>query len=324
MKAKNIYLKIYIDAAKKLGIKYRVLEPLKLVEFSHKDKEWRIFQSRTPINTSVAWRITKYKNITSKILKLNNLPVPKQETFSSKDDAVKFFNKKTFKDLVVKPRHGLGGKGVSIKPKSLQEFKGAIDLAFESDKKVIVEEFIKGVDYRILVLDGKVLAVAKRLPALIVGNGKDTIETLVKEENAKRETDSKKSKILFDEASRNVLIEKGLNNDSVPQKDEVIYLRRNSNLSTGGTTIDRTDLIHPDNAELAIQATQTVGLVLCDVDLIINDISKSYKIQNCAVNELNDNPGLRIHLYPTEGEAREVDTTILEYIKDNVPNQKFQ
>lgn len=314
---KNPYLAIYIDAAKALGVEHEVRFEELVVRFKKGSVVKDIFSSILPLNDQTASTIASSKKVTNYLLAAAGLPVPEMRIFTDYNLAAKHFkeNHQNSK-FVVKPNRGFGGKGVTINPKNEEEFKQAFKLSKKSHRDVLVEEFIEGSNYRVLILDNKVLAVAQRISAFILGNGINTIAELIQKHNEKVAKDNKASQIPIDLEVSSTLKDKNLSFNSVPRKGEQIFVRRNSNLSTGGSTIDCTDLIHPDNIQLSITAAKLIGLRFAGVDLIISDISKSYKEIGGKINELNSNPGLRIHYYPSAGKPRPVAIEIIKTLMD--------
>src|SRR5690606_12112975 len=182
--------------------------------------------------------------------------------------------------------------------------------------RVIVESYIRGNDHRVLVVGGKVVAVAERVPAHVRGDGIHTVQELINitNEDPRRGIGHEKTltRITVDEAVIELVAEQGLTLDCVPEVDQFVQLRLTGNLSTGGTAIDRTDDIHPDNAEIAEQAARVIGLDIAGIDMLVEDISKPLKDQNGAICEVNAGPGFRMHTHPTVGHPRDVARPVIE------------
>ena len=187
-----------------------------------------------------------------------------------------------------------------------EEIETAFAKAREHARTVLVESFIEGFDHRILVTNGEMIAAAKRIPGHVVGDGKLTIEQLVDEVNRDPRRGVGHEKVLtrleFDHQAEKLLQLNGYSRDTVPRTGNVVYLRRTANLSTGGTAIDVTDIVHPDNREMAIRAVRGLGLDIGGVDFLTTDIAESYRDTGGAICEVNAGPGFRMHVAPSEGQ----------------------
>jgi cyanophycin synthetase len=313
----NIHLRLYVEAAEKLGIKSKILFPNRVIKFYKDRKSWMIYNSSLPINNSASVKIAESKYVTSHILTKAGIPIPKNYKFTDIDEAIKFFRSKTLDQIVIKPAQGLGGKGITIKPKTEDEFIKAYKEAQKYCKEILVEKFIIGKNYRILVLGNKVIAVAERTPPYIIGDGIHSIKYLVTQMNLTR-ISTLFNEVPFDNELIQTIRSQNYILSSVLKHQEKIYIRRNCNMSTGGLTIDRTDEIHPENAKLAIKATKIIGLKFAGVDIITSNISKSMIHSSGVINEINNNPGLRIHHFPIEGKSRNVAHSIMKYLYKNL------
>ena len=317
--AGNVHLAYYLEAADSLDIKYSVLIPSLLALFEYKNKHWYIINTVTPLTSSPSTTICKRKHLTNLILKRYGLPVPYQENIGSVIDAIKFFNK--HKDIVIKPTQQLGGHGVSILPQTEDQVIQAYENAFKEShssgsNKVIAEEFIHGENYRFLVVGQKVIGAVRRKAAHVIGNSKNTIRELVQMEN-----DLRKEKllmpILIDNEVNLKLTRSNLDLDSIPAEGEEIILRYNCNLTTGGTTEECMPEVHDYYKQIAIKAISSVGSEFGGVDIIAENISKPSKV---AINEINYNPGLRLHYKVNKGNIVKVAIPIMEYIRDKYIN----
>lgn len=318
--AKNSQMGLYIVAAQKLDISYEMLIPGLLIEFSKGSKKWRIHKSLTPVNNSVAMTIATYKNTCTKFLKKNGLPVPKQAPIFNVDDIYSFIKDENVKNFVIKPRRGCGGAGVSILPSGKREIEKAYEVAKQkclsaARPKVLAEEFIAGDNYRFLVVGDQLIAAAHRIAAFVIGNEKSTIQSLIDSKNKIREKAGQPA-IPVDEETNKALEEQDLTLTSVPKEDQKVKLRFNANLCTGGSTRECLSEIHPKYSEIAIKAVQTTGLKIAGVDIITPDITNPNV--KFAINEVNHDPGLRIHYMPDEGEVADVAVPILQYILNNI------
>ncbi len=220
--------------------------------------------------------------------------------------------------VVIKPFDANQGKGVHLNLKNKNEIIAAFKDASKYSNGIIVEQYISGRDYRVLVVGGKVCAVAERLPALVIGDGEHTIEELVKiiNEDPRRGEQHEKAltKIRLDAVADKLLKLNNMTRESVPSVGEIVKLRGNANLSTGGTAVDCTDLIHPDNADIAVRAANAIGIDIAGIDIVTEDISKSVYDTGGAVVEVNTAPGIRMHLYPSKGTPRNVAEDIVRLL----------
>jgi len=220
--------------------------------------------------------------------------------------------------VAVKPYDGNTGKGVRIGLRSDTEVAEAYRWARSFSAAALLERYCIGRDYRVLVCDGKVIAVSERSPPAIEGNGVDSIAIQIEQLNSdpRRGSDKKfpMTKVEIDKDLIWNLSQANLTLEDVLTPGKTLQLRSIANLSVGASTTDRTDEIHPDNKQLAIIATAIVGLDICGVDLITQDISKSYKDEPAHILEMNANPGIRSHLRPSNGEPRDVAGAILDYL----------
>lgn len=317
--AGNIHLSYYLEAADILGIKYEVLTHRLLAQFSTQDKHWFILNTVTPLSNTPSKTIASRKNLTNMILKNFEIPVPFQKELRSEQDALAFYNE--YKNIVIKPKQSLGGKGISILPQNEDEIKQGYKDAFSKDlsglsSKVLGEEYIIGDNYRLLTLRNKVVGVVRRLSATVYGDGGSSIETLITNENQKRQ-EQLLMPIPIDNETIKVLSKFGYSLSDIPPKNEKVKVRLNTNLTTGGITEECSAEMHPFYEELAIKALNALDLQMGGIDLITPDISKPCK---CAINEINYNPGLRLHYKVNKGEIIKVAVPIMEYIKDRYLN----
>ncbi|WP_242927211.1 cyanophycin synthetase [Pontibacter vulgaris] len=257
------------------------------------------------------------KNDTKLILEEAGVPVPKGLIVHNTDELEEAIDALDY-PLVLKPLNGNQGKGASI---NIQNWKDAIKGLAEAQRyseAVMVEQFIEGFDYRLLVINGKFVAAAKRTPALVTGDGISTIQALVKEVNKdpRRGIGHEKAltHIKIDKISRAILREKDLTMQSVLPAGEVLHLKRTANLSTGGTATDVTDIVHQYNVLMAERIAGIIGLDICGIDVMTNDIAIPLPETRGAVIEVNAAPGLRMHISPTEGLPRNVAEPIINML----------
>ncbi len=313
----NVELAYYTLAAIGLGIPYKPLIKYFVTEYSGNNKTWRIFKSLTPINNSVAVVLATYKGTTNRLLRDNSVPIPKQAKISSIDDVQKFAHEIGSTDIVIKPQRGIGGSGVSVLPKTDEEIKIAFDnarnksITDEDSAAVLIEEYIKGNDYRLLVLDDQLIGALYRVPAYVTGNGQSSVANLIKEKNTLRQS-KKQAGIPVDEETNKALRKINMTLESIPVADQHIQVRLNCNMCQGGSTQDVTAGVHPVYKDAAIKAAKALGLRLAGVDIISPDITKGDV--KFAINEVNHNPMVELHYMVEKGEIQDVATIIQKYI----------
>lgn len=310
--AGNIHLSYYVEAADILGIKYEIIVPRLTARFEYNGVHWFINNTVIPVNPAPSTKLARTKNFANKILAAAGVPVPQQAKIASWDELTRFFEQ--HKQIVLKPAQNLGGKGISILPETMEDLQNAYKYAKDNDRyeRVLAEQYIPGTNYRILAIGNKVISVIKRLPAHIVGDGRNTIHQLIVLENERR-----KEKLLMaipvDQETIHRIRTQGLTMDSIGQPGQYIELRRNANLTTGGTTEEVGTAMHPYYADIAIKTLKALDLEFGGIDLITPDITQPAQ---CAVNEVNYNPGLRIHYKVEKGQVQKVAVPIMEYIRD--------
>lgn len=263
--------------------------------------------------------IMENKVVTKKVLENSGLNVPKGYEFNSIEDAILNYSKFNNKPIVIKPKSTNFGIGISIFPDggNKGDIVKAIEIAFKHDNTVLIEEFIKGKEYRFLVINDKVVGILHRVPANVIGDGVKSIKELVevKNESSLRGKGYKTplEKINLDENAELFLKQNDLNFDYIPNKGEIVYLRENSNISTGGDSIDCTDIIPKTFKTVAIEAAKAVGAKICGVDMIIEDYNS--EDSSYGIIELNFNPAIHIHSYPYKGIERNIAKEILKLLE---------
>lgn len=307
-----------VDEAERRSIPVmRLDDNYSLVQLGHGVHQQRIWATTTSLTSNIAVDLASNKRLTNQMLRGIGIPVPRGVTVSEVEDAVRAARSIGY-PVVLKPVDGNHGRGVRINLKSEAEVRGNFELAREESRsgRIIVESFVEGNDHRILVVGGRVTAVAERVPAHVRGDGQRTVQELVDitNEDPRRGIGHEKvlTRISVDNAVVELLESQGLSLDSVPETGRFVQLRLTGNLSTGGTAIDRTDDIHPDNIEIAEQAARVIGLDIAGIDMLVKDISKPIKDQNGAICEVNAGPGFRMHTNPTEGHPRDVARPVIE------------
>ena len=304
-----------VEAAIARGIPTQRLTEGSLVRLGHGAKQRRICAAETDRTGAVAETIAQDKELTRTLLAESGIPVPEGRPVSDAADAWAVAEE-IAAPVVVKPRYGNQGRGVSVNLVTREEVEKAWILANEIDSSVVVERFVMGGDYRVLVVGGRMVAAARRHPPIVIGDGFSTIRQLVDRvnEDPRRCGDhaTSLSPMVVDEVAVAVLREQGLTDHSVPDAGRSVLLRRNANLSTGGSAEDVTDIVHPEVAARAIEAARIVGLDVAGIDLVMDDVTKSLESQRGVVIEVNAAPGLRMHLEPTVGTPRNVGAAIVD------------
>ncbi len=303
-----------VAAAEARGIPHRRLNNESLIQLGWGTKQRRIVASETDRTTAMAEMIAQDKELTRSLLSSIGVPVPDGRPVESADDAWQAATEIGL-PVVVKPQYGNQGRGVATNLRSREQVLAAYVAAIEEGSSIIVEKHATGGDYRLLIIGGKLIAAAQRQPAQVVGDGLHAVSELIEEVNAdpRRGEDHATclSKIPLDAVSVGVIAEQGLTVDSVPPAGQMVLIRRNANLSTGGTAADITDQVHPQVAARAIEAARMVGLDVAGVDVVCDDVRRPLEEQGGVIVEVNAAPGLRMHLQPSSGQAREVGDAIV-------------
>ncbi|MDP6590121.1 MAG: cyanophycin synthetase [Alphaproteobacteria bacterium] len=275
----------------------------------------RTFQCFSDRTALVAVQISSNKSLTNRLLGTCGIPVPAQRVVSESGQARTAAEEIGF-PVVVKPLSSDFGTGVSVDLTDADQVDSAFKTAREQGPAVIVESFLKGEDHRLLIIDGEAVAAAKRSPACVTGDGHKSIRELVADTNLdpKRgwEGENLLTRLPLDREALDLLKAAGLAPNSVLPKNKTAYLRRNANLSTGGTATDVTDSVHPDNWKAAIDAASVIGLDIAGIDFLTPDISRSHHEVGGGICEVNCTPGLRMHLAPSVGKPRNVVANILD------------
>lgn len=304
-----------VDAARKRRIPIRRLNTDSFVQFGYGSKQRRIMAAETDRTSAIAQEVAQDKNLANQILREVGIPVPAGEPVSSSDEAWAVAQDLGL-PVVVKPQDGNQGRGVACNLTSELQVRAAYESALKESKRVIVERFYPGNDYRLLVVGDKLVAAARREPAHVIGDGVRSVSQLVEIANRDpRRGDHHAnvlSKMYLDAVSLGVLRDQGLFPNSVPAPGTKVLIRRNANLSTGGTAVDVTDLVHPETAARAVEAAQAIGLEIAGLDVICKDISQPLESQDGVIVEINAAPGLRMHLAPSDGKPRPVGEAIVD------------
>lgn len=272
--------------------------------------------TKTSKDSYITFLIMENKGVSKIVLDENGIKVPKGKTITSQQEGEELYVQFKNSEIIVKPVHTNFGIGVSkVEKNSLAVFKSALKEAFSHGPSVIVEEFVKGEEYRLLVVDNKCIAVTYRIPSNVEGDGIHTIKQLI----ALKNEDPKNYKIKkyygrLGEAEKAKLKSQRLTPKSIPKKGEVIFLRDNSNVSTGGDAIDMTDEMHDSYKKLAVKAAHAANAKICGVDMMIKDLKTPATNNNYGIIEINFNPVITMHNFPYRGKNRHVEKAVLDFL----------
>ena len=315
-----------VSAAAARGIPFRRLTQGSLVQFGWGSKQKRIQAAETSFTSAIAEAIAQDKELTKKLLHASGVAVPYGRPVEDEDDAW-VAAQEVGLPVVVKPQDGNQGKGISVNLTSEEQVRKAYRVAIEFRDDIMVEKYLPGHDWRLLVIGNKLIAAARRDPPLVIGDGTHTVRELVDIVNSDpRRSDghaTSLTKIRFDEIALARLAEQGYTADSVPPRGVRVILRNNANLSTGGTATDVTDDVHPDLAAAAVAAAQTVGLDIAGIDVVCDTILKPLEDQGGGIVEVNAAPGLRMHLDPSFGKGRDVGKAIVDMMYKDGSNGRI-
>lgn len=308
-----------IDEAASRDIPYLRLDRYSLVQLGQGVHQQRIRATMTSRTAGIAVDIASDKKLTNRLLDSAGLPVPRSEVVEEEDEAVAAARRIGY-PVVVKPLDGNHGRGVALDLRDEAAVRAAFPEALRQSRSrdVVVESYITGADYRCLVIGGRLAAVAERVPASVVGDGVRTVRELVDETNADPRRGIGHEKVLtrirLDANAEAVLAGQGLSPDDVPEAGRRVKLALTGNMSTGGTSIDRTMEAHPDNVEIAETAARVVGLDVAGIDFICPDITVPVRETGGGIVEVNAAPGFRMHTHPTEGEPQYVAKPVIDLL----------
>ncbi|MBA2688253.1 MAG: cyanophycin synthetase, partial [Gemmatimonadaceae bacterium] len=306
-----------VEEARRRGIPVRRLNAHSLVQLGLGKNLRRIQSTVTDYTSSIGVEIAQDKDDTKRVLGNIGLPVPQGDVARSIEDAVQIAEDIGY-PVILKPLDASHGRGISGRLGDVAALRANWDRAAEYGRRIVVEQFAEGRDHRVLVVNGRVVAAAERVPAHVIGTGRSTIRELIIEANKdpRRGFGHTKSltRLPSDETTTRYLAQGGRNLDTVPDKGECINLRSTANLSTGGTSIDRTDEMHPDNITACEMAAGVIGLDIAGIDVLTQDISIPFRENNAVIIEVNAGPGIRMHTHPTEGQPRNVGAPIVDML----------
>jgi cyanophycin synthetase len=305
-----------VEEARRRGIPVRRLNNYSLVQLGLGKNLHRIQATLTDMTSAIGVEIAQDKDDTKRVLENIGLPVPKGDVARTPEGALEIADEIGY-PVILKPLNANHGRGISTRLADPDALRAAWTKSSRY-APIVVEQFAEGRDHRILVINGKVVAAAERVPAHVVGDGKRTVRKLIEIANRdeRRGVGHTKSltRLPSDDTTAEYLARSGKNFDSVPEKGEFVALRQTANLSTGGTSIDRTDEMHPDNITACEMAAGVVGLDIAGIDVLTHDISVPFRENNAVIIEVNAGPGIRMHTHPSEGQPRNVAAPILDML----------
>ncbi|RSE79315.1 cyanophycin synthetase [Achromobacter denitrificans] len=303
-----------VNAAVARNIPYRRLTQGSMVQFGWGSKQRRIQAAETDRTSAISESIAQDKDLTKMLLDAAGVPVPMGRSVTTAEEAWAAAEE-LGGPVVVKPRDGSQGRGVAVNIETRERVIQAFEAAEEISSEVIVERYIPGHDFRLLVVGGALVAASRRDPPQVTGDGQQTIRQLVEQVNADPLRGdghaTSLTKIRFDDIALATLQKQGFDADSVPPSGTLIFLRNNANLSTGGSATDVTDEVHPEMAARAVSAARMIGLDICGVDVVAESVLYPLEDQHGGVVEVNAAPGLRMHLNPSFGKGRAVGEAIV-------------
>jgi len=306
-----------LNAAKKRGIPYRRLDNNSLIMFGQGVNQKIIDATLAGTTSSIGVELAADKEETRRILKEGFIPVPEGRSVSNKIELLEVVSSLGF-PLVVKPVNGNHGRGITTNIHTDAEVVKAFEKAQTISEEVIVERFIKGFDFRFLVINYKLEAVSRRTAAMVIGDGTLSIQQLIDKTNSDPERGEGHEKVLtriiVDSQTESILKKHNYTLDTVLPFGEILFLKDTANLSTGGTARDATDIVHPQNAFLAERIARLMNLDICGIDLIAEDITQPITEKTGAVLEVNAGPGFRMHLSPAKGTARNVGEPVIKML----------
>ena len=313
---------LLIREARQRGVEVEILDRIDNFIRLERDRQVEFVKqaTRTSKDTYIAALVMENKLVTKQLLEASGIRVPNGKVYHSPESAISDYAELKTASRVVKPNRTNFGIGITILPVdfSLSEFESAMSLAFSHDKTILVEEFVTGDEYRILVIGDEVVGILKRVPANVMGDGHLTIEELVrlKNEDPMRGTGYRRplEKLKLGDVEQHHLAVQGLMTTSIPEKGETVFLRENSNISTGGDSVDYTDEISQNYKDMVVKSAEVVGAVICGVDMIINETDGFPEPENYSIIELNFNPALHIHDFPYIGKNRGVEKKVLDLL----------
>lgn len=306
-----------VDEAVSRDIPWIRLGTNSLIQLGYGVNQARFQATITDKTSNIAVDIACNKELTKKMLYNAAIPVAKGDIVIDEEDLKRCIDRIGF-PIVLKPLDGNHGKGASINVKTMEDALAGLEFAKKYSRKVIVERFITGYDFRVLVIDNKVVAAAQRVPAHIKGDGKLNVQELIDKENLDPRRgyghENVLTEITVDRDTTDLLDKMGYTLETVPKKGEIVYLKSTANLSTGGTSIDVTDMMHPENIFLSERISRVIGLDVCGIDIMAENLTQPLKENGGVILEVNAAPGFRMHLAPAEGLPRNVAAPVIDML----------
>jgi len=310
-----------IKEAEKRGIPWMPLVARFLIQLGYGANQKRMQATMSDRTGILGVELACDKEATKRILAANGVPVPRGTVINFLDDLEEAIAHVGGYPIVIKPLDGNHGRGITIDIRNWAEAEGAYELARQVSRSVIVERYYVGRDHRVLVVDGKVIAVAERVPAHVIGDGKSTVLELIEETNQDPNRgeghDNVLTKIELDRTSYQLLDRQGYTVNSILPKEKICYLRSTANLSTGGIALDRTDEIHPETVWLAQRVVKIIGLDIGGLDIVTTDIGRPLREVDGVIVEVNAAPGFRMHVAPSKGISRNVAGAVMDMLFPN-------
>ncbi|MFL5560929.1 MAG: cyanophycin synthetase [Gemmatimonadaceae bacterium] len=306
-----------VEEARRRGIPVRRLNNHSLVQLGLGKNLRRIQATMTDFTSAIGVEIAQDKDDTKRVLGNIGLPVPKGDVATTLEGAIEIAEEIGF-PVILKPLDASHGRGISGRLGTADDIANAWPHARALGRRVVVETFAEGNDHRVLVVNGKVVACAERIAAHVVGDGTSTVRQLIERGNQDPRRGFGHTRTLtrlpMDDLTTEFLAAHGRSLDTVPAADERVFLRGTANLSTGGTSIDCTDDMHPDNVTACEMAANAVGLDIAGIDVITPDVSVPFRENGAVIIEVNAAPGIRMHTHPTEGTPRNVGAPIIDML----------
>ncbi|HEX9980646.1 MAG TPA: cyanophycin synthetase [Flavobacterium sp.] len=288
-----------------------------LVQLGYGVHQMRFQATITNKTSYIAVDLASNKEQTKRMLEMSSMPVASGAICVDEEDLKETIEKIGY-PIVLKPLDGNHGKGASINVTSWEDAVEGLAFAQKYGRRVIVEKFITGFDFRVLIINNKLVAAAKRVPANIVGNGHNTVQELIDVVNLDPRRgyghENVLTEITVDRDTLDLLAKKSYTLETVPEKDEIVYLKSTANLSTGGTSVDVTDMMHPENIFLCERISRVIGLDICGVDIMAENLTQPLKKNGGVILEVNAAPGFRMHLAPSEGLPRNVAAPVIDML----------
>ncbi|MBI2720802.1 MAG: cyanophycin synthetase [Bacteroidetes bacterium] len=306
-----------VEEALERGIPYKRLNNSSMVLFGQGIYQKKIRATLTSSTSHMGVEIACDKNETKTILKSAYIPTPESELVYDDLDLELAVQNVGF-PVVIKPINGNHGRGITINIQTLEQAKEAFKLAKEISEDVLVERYLVGADFRFLLINFKLVAVAKRTPAFVIGDGKSTINQLIDETNLDPARgdghENMLTKIKIDKLTLDILAQKNYTLETIPPQGEEVLLKDTANISTGGTATDVTHLVHPANVFMAERISKLLNMDICGIDVMTENIEVPLTNQNGGVIEVNACPGFRMHLSPTNGKPRNVAAHVVDML----------